>query len=121
MKYTALVTCDFAPSWLALPRAERKTFRAEHVLPVLARHRGRVKARFFDSESFHAEFSDFILFETERIEDYFLLVEELRDNPLVTQGHVQLLEAFLTIENGYEYFALAVLGREPHHRTKENR
>ncbi|WP_432011989.1 darcynin family protein [Streptomyces cucumeris] len=101
MMYTILVSCDFAPSWLALTREKRRSFRAQHVLPIFTRYTGKISARFYDSESFHAEFSDFILFETERLEHYFMLVEELRDCPLLTDGHVEFRESFITIENGF--------------------
>ncbi|MBM7169478.1 hypothetical protein JQK87_13845 [Streptomyces sp. G44] len=110
MTYTILLTCDFAPSWLAFSRAERKRYRAEHVLPVFARHAGRITARFYDSESFHAEFSDLIRLETERLEHYFLLIEELRDCPLLVEGHVELRESFIAVENGYRVIPEAVLG-----------
>lgn len=110
MTYTVLVTCDFAPSWLALSRAERKRYRAEHVLPVFARHADRITARFYDSESFHADFSDLIHFETERLEHYFLLIEDLRDCPLLVEGHVELRESFIAVENGYRVIPEAVFG-----------
>ena len=110
MTYTILVTCNFAPSWLALSRAERKRYRAEHVLPVFAGHAERITARFYDSESFHAEFSDLIHFETERLEHYFLLIEDLRDCPLLVEGHVELRESFIAVENGYRVIPEAVFG-----------
>ncbi|MFJ6747907.1 MULTISPECIES: darcynin family protein [unclassified Streptomyces] len=108
MTYTILVTCNFAPSWLALSRPERKAYRAAHVIPLFARHADHLSARFHDSESFHAEFSDLILFETESLEHYFLLIEDLRDCPLLTEGHVTLQESFIAIENGYRVVPEAV-------------
>jgi hypothetical protein len=121
MNYAVFMTCRFAPSWLALTRAERKAFRSKHVLPIFERYAGRVSARFYDSESFHAEFSDFILFEAARIEDYYLLVEELRDCALLTEGHVELLESWASIENGFKYFAESVLAGAALARAGERR
>jgi hypothetical protein len=99
--YTILLTLEFAPSWLALGRDERTSYRGEHVLPIFGRYADRVGARLFDNESFHADFSDSILLETEHLEHYFLLAEELRDCPLLTEGHVRVLESFISVENGF--------------------
>jgi hypothetical protein len=104
MKYAILVTMKYTPAWLALPRAERNAFNDKFVNPIFGRYHDRVKVRFFDAEAFSAKASDFALFETGDLKQYYFLMEELRDTPLFTKGYLELCDVLTGIEGGYEEF-----------------
>jgi hypothetical protein len=105
MKCTVLLMCNFDATWLAKSRDERKEFRAEHVLPLFGHYGHSVEARFFDSESFDATVSDFIVLEVTDIAEYFCFIEEIRDCRIVTDGYLHILESFVAVERGYELLA----------------
>ncbi|MFF4361605.1 darcynin family protein [Streptomyces sp. NPDC001604] len=104
MKTTIILTYTFTPAWLALPREERNAMEAAHIFPVFAKYADRVSARFFDAEAFHTAFSDFALLETEDLQAYYFLIEELRDSPLIAQGYLVVNDIFMGIEDGFQAF-----------------
>ncbi|MEU2712085.1 darcynin family protein [Streptomyces sp. NPDC007205] len=104
MKTTIVLTYTFTPAWLALSREERNAMAATHIQPVFAKYADRVPARFFDAEAFTTAFSDFALLETEDLQAYYFLIEELRDSPLIAQGYLVMNDIFMGIEAGFHAF-----------------
>jgi hypothetical protein len=72
--------------------------------PIFGKYAKSVKVRFFDAEAFVAKFSDFVIFETEDLRQYYFLIEELRDSPLFAKRLAQIEDIFMGIENGYQEF-----------------
>lgn len=85
--------------WLALEPDTRFQFLGEAIAPILERHPA-VSMRFFDSEAFHADYSDVVLWETRHLLEYQAIVEELRETPF--WGHYfQVVSIVPAIENAY--------------------
>jgi hypothetical protein len=104
MKYTIIMTYTRAPEWLQKTREQREAFNAEFMRPLFEKYFKAVKARFFDAEAFESRFSDFVIFETEDLKQYYFLIEELRDSPLFAQQLAKVENIFMGIEDGYEEF-----------------
>ncbi|UKY48565.1 darcynin family protein [Streptomyces inhibens] len=104
MPYVIILGYSFSPAWLALPRAERQRLKEAHIGPLVAKYADRVRMRFFDAEAFQTRFTDFALVETEDLQAYYFLVEELRDSPLVGQGYLTVKDIFLGIEDGHQAY-----------------
>jgi chlorite dismutase len=88
-----------APTWLALTPTERLAFLGEVIAPILGRHPD-VSMRFFDSEAFHADYSDVVMWETETLLSYQAIVEELRET-LFWGHYFDLVDIVASIENAY--------------------
>lgn len=87
------------PTWLALTPTERFAFLGEVIAPILGRHPD-VSMRFFDSEAFHAGYSDVVMWETETLLSYQAIVEELRETSF--WGHYfEVVDIVASIENAY--------------------
>ncbi|OLR93684.1 darcynin family protein [Actinokineospora bangkokensis] len=99
-EYTAFMLLTALPAWLRLSRAERERVADATLGTALARH-PRTTARFFDLEAFSARSSDVAVFTTRDLDDYYLVVEELRDSPLFTEPYFRLDDLLLGIEDGH--------------------
>jgi hypothetical protein len=87
------------PTWLALSPTDRFAFLGEAIAPILGRHQN-VSMRFFDSEAFHAAYTDVVMWETANLLSYQAIVEELRENPF--WGHYfEVVDSVASIENAY--------------------
>ncbi len=107
MTYAILLKLRYAPSWLAKSRQERNAFNDRHLTPILERYADRVSFRWFDAEAFHADFTDFALFETRDLKAYYHLIEAIRDTPLITEGLAEFKEITLGIEWGHRDYEAA--------------
>ncbi|MEE4420553.1 darcynin family protein [Streptomyces bugieae] len=110
MPYMIILGYSFSPQWLALDRAERRRLKDAHIGPIAARYADRVRMRFFDAEAFQTQFSDFALLETEDLQAYYFLVEELRDTPLISQGYLTIKDIFLGVEDGHQAYERILAG-----------
>jgi hypothetical protein len=104
MKYTIVLAYRYSAEWLQKTREQRQAFNDQYLNPILGKYGKTVNARFFDAEAFTSRFSDFVLFETEDLRQYYFLIEELRDSPLFAQGLARIEDLFMGIEGGYREF-----------------
>jgi hypothetical protein len=87
------------PTWLAMSPPQRFAFLGETIMPLLARHPA-VSMRFFDSEAFHANCTDVVLWETGSVMAYQAVVEELRETPF-WGTYFDVVDIVPAIENAY--------------------
>ena len=102
--FTILFLYTVTPAWLRLSRTERNVFNATHVQPVLERYADRVSAQFCDAEAFTARCSDFVVFQTDKLEDFYFLFEELRDTALFTEPYLTVNDLIVGLEDGFQHF-----------------
>ena len=102
--FTILFLYTVTPAWLRLSRDERNAFNAAQVRPVLERHAGRVSARFCDAEAFTGRCSDFAVFGAARLEDFYFMLEELRDTALFTEPYLTVNDLIVGLEDGFERY-----------------
>jgi hypothetical protein len=112
MKYTIVVTYSFTSAWLQKTWEERGEYEEKHLRPIFAKYADRVQPRFFDAEAFHADFSDFLLLETQDIKHYYYLIEELRESQLFKDRLVEFKQIMIGIEDGFRDFERDVLKPE---------
>jgi hypothetical protein len=99
-KYTFFVLLRATKAWLALTRAARNQF-VEHELSSLFAKYGAVSVRFYDTEAFTARCSDIAVFETAELQQYYFLMDGLRDSKVFTVPYFDLLEIIPAIEGGF--------------------
>jgi hypothetical protein len=104
MKYGIFIGYTFAPAWLAMPRAERARFRAEHIEPVLAKYADLLTLRHYDAEAFSADPTDFAFVTTDDLDAYYGFIEELRDSPLISTGLASMRTVHIGLADGYRRF-----------------
>lgn len=107
--FTIVLSYNFSPGWLQKTWSERKEFEQAHIAPLFIKYAGRVRSRFFDAEAFCARVSDFIIFETDDLTQYYYLIEELRESPLLSHGFVTFADLLIGIEDGHQAFENDVL------------
>lgn len=102
--YTIIVMMTTRPEWLALNHAERNEFNETYVNPIIARYAEKVRVRLCDAEAFTGRCTDFALFETTDLTQYYYLMEELRDSPLFGKPYFDVNEIIVGLEGGFSSF-----------------
>lgn len=110
--YTIILMYEFMPKWLRLDLQQRKAFREQYVNPIFKRYIEQVQARFYDSEAFDAEISDFIVFSAVDLKHYYFLMEELRDTPLFSEEYIKIRRVLIGLEDGHMEFEKTIKNRE---------
>lgn len=102
MQFSIVMSYSFSNEWLAKPRSERRQFEEEHLFPILARYRDRLSWKTFDADAFQTDSSDFMIIETDDLDAYYFMVEELRDSKMLSKGYVRIDDFKLGINNHYK-------------------
>lgn len=110
--YTIIFSYAFTPKWLRLDWQQRAKFREAHIDPVFKKYAETVDAKFYDSEAFDADVSDFIVFSTLDLKYYYFLMEELRETPLFADEYINIQKILLGLEDGHLEFEKTVKNRE---------
>lgn len=100
MKTTLFMLLNALPAWLSMPREERRAFHANVLAPILAAHPA-TRMRYYDTEAFSGRCSDIAAFETEDLQDYSDLIEDLRDTAFFAAPYYAVVDIIPGIENGY--------------------
>src|SRR5689334_4239002 len=111
MKYAILVLMTSTKEWLSLSRDERRRFVAEELQPIFAKYAGKVSARFLDAEAFTARCSDVTVFETDDLQQYYFLMEEMRDSKIFTVPYFIVNDIIPCAEGGFVSFEEELAGR----------
>jgi chlorite dismutase len=88
------------PEWLGFPVEERFRLLAQHVEPILHKHREKVRLRFYDVEFYSARVTDIWLWDVADPHSYELLVEDLRETPFWDR-YFAIVEILAGVENAY--------------------
>lgn len=100
--HTIFVLLKTTTAWLKLDRQERNKI-AESVLADIFKN-DRVTVRLFDAEAFATRCTDVAMFQTKQIEQYYYVMERLRDSVLITHPYFETVDIIPTIENGFRQF-----------------
>lgn|SRR5690625_403904 len=110
MNYAFVVLVEFYPSWLAMTRGERE-IKATELKKIILKY-PEVKVRFFDAEALPGkEYTDIIFCETNNIQKYHYMWEELRDHTIYTDGHMKIKNVIMGIEEAYKSFEEDMLNK----------
>ena len=99
MKHAIFMMVKTTNAWLAMPPKERFAFLDEYVRPLLKKH-PQVQMRYFDAEGFSARVTDVILWETEALNEYQAIVEQLRETKF-WGPYFEIQEIIPTLEDAY--------------------
>ncbi|MFC8384309.1 darcynin family protein [Nocardia sp. NPDC057272] len=99
-EYTAFMMLTALPAWLAMSRPERRRI-ADAALGTALRDRTKTTMRFYDAEAFSARSSDIAVFATTDLDEYYLVIEHLRDSALFTTPYFRLEDLILSVEDGH--------------------
>lgn len=103
MRVNELCFYCISPSWLALTREQRRE-KANELQSIVIKY-PEVKVRFFDAEALPGrDYTDIILCETNDIQKYHFMWEELRDHGVYTNGHMKIKNVLMGIEEGYKSY-----------------
>jgi hypothetical protein len=91
--FTIFVHMNARREWLLLKREARAEFVEAELAPILVRH-PQVKITFYDAEAFTTLCSDIATFETESLDEYAALMDELRDSKLFTVPYFDFVGIF---------------------------
>ncbi|MCE0494786.1 darcynin family protein [Vibrio salinus] len=102
-KYTFFVHMNARQEWLKLTRDERNAYFDILKREIFSKY-PEVSVRLFDVEAFSSVCSDIAMYETENIQDYYFLIEELRDSKIYTVPYFDIVNIFPAIEDGFVEF-----------------
>lgn len=60
-----------------------------------------VKVRWYDVEAFSTKASDIAVFETASLQDYYFVIDAIRDSEFCTVPYFEFVEIIPAIEDGY--------------------
>ncbi|MEH1711276.1 darcynin family protein [Acinetobacter pittii] len=86
--------------WAFLPRGKRAEFSAQKLEPIFAKY-PTVKVRWYDVEAFSSKASDIAVFETASLQDYYFVIDAIRDSEFCTVPYFKFVEIIPAIEDGY--------------------
>ena len=86
--------------WLSLSREDRGKYFVEIQQEIFSRYPG-VNMRLYDVEAFSTKCSDIVVYETESIQDYYFLIDALRDSKIYTVPYFEIVDIFPAIEEGF--------------------
>lgn len=99
-KYSFFVLMRATKAWLSLSRAERNQFTTTVLNPILRRYPA-VGVRFYDAEAFSTKCSDVAVFETAQLEQYYYVMEAIRDTAVFTVPYFEFVEIIPALEGGF--------------------
>ena len=97
---TIFMLVKTTPEWLSLPVERRFEALRRDVEPLLAKHRGEIRLRFYDTEFYSARITDIWIWEAKHHHAYELLVEALRETPFWDR-YFEIVEILPGVENAY--------------------
>lgn len=97
--YSIFMLIKTTNAWLSLPPDKRFSFLDTDINPILQTH-PKVKMRFFDTEGYNSRVSDVIVWETQDLNEYQLVVEKLRESKF-WGNYFEIVEIVPGIENAY--------------------
>ncbi|WDF48869.1 Darcynin 2 [Paenibacillus sp. KACC 21273] len=104
MRQMMIVLLEFYPSWLALPREQRRE-HAEVLQQIINKYRSSITVRFFDAEALPGkDYTDFVVCETEDLKHYHYMWEEIRDSETYTQGYMKIKDVIMGLENAFQSY-----------------
>ena len=99
-KHTFFVHMNATKEWLSLTRRERNLFLEKDFQPLLDKY-SSIQVRLYDAEAFSTSCSDIAVFETEVIQDYYFLIDAMRDSKIFTVPYFIFVDIIPAIENGF--------------------
>lgn len=102
--YTILVLLNATPKWLALSRNERAHFYEKNILPVFLNNTASLSVKFYDSEYFNAEVSDFLIVSATDLDQYKRMIELLRDSAVYSAPYFTVKDIVMGQENLFQNF-----------------
>ncbi|EKP65851.1 Uncharacterised protein [Acinetobacter baumannii] len=98
--YTFFIHLRALPAWLALAREKRAEFSTQKLEPIFEKY-PTVKVRWYDVEAFSTKASDIAVFETTSLQDYYFVIDAIRDSEFYTVPYFEFVEIIPAIEDGY--------------------
>ena len=70
MKHTIIILLKSTENWLTQSEGKQNLFFEEEIKPILETLKEKLHVRFFNSESFNARISNYLIIETNSLHDY---------------------------------------------------
>lgn len=86
--------------WLSFSVERRNQLAREQLTPILKKHAGGVRMRFFDIEFYCARITDLWMWDCKDHHSYQMLVEELREGPFWDR-YFEIVEILPGVEDAY--------------------
>ena len=100
--FTIFVLLKTTTDWLKLDRKERNKI-TDHAFSDIFKDES-VTLKLFDAEAFSTKCTDIAMFQTEDMQNYYFVIERLRDSVLITHPYFEIIEIIPTIEDGFRLF-----------------
>ena len=88
-KFTFFVHMNATTAWLSLTRHQRREYFTDTVGSILQKYPS-VSVRLYDAEAFSGKCSDIAVYDTDDIQQYYFLIDALRDTELYTKPYFEI-------------------------------
>ncbi len=109
-KYTFFVHMNATKQWLSLSREARQDYFDTTISEIFSRYPS-VSVRLYDAEAFTTKCSDIAVYETENIQDYYFLIDALRDSKIFTVPYFEIVDIFPAIEEGFNEYQASLTNK----------
>lgn len=104
MKYQILLQMKSTPKWMGLSKAYREKVFTDVVYPLFLDYTDDLQIQLFSTGAFHASVSDVIDITTEKLEEYYRFLQELKSSRIFSEEYFQLHDVIVGMENGFSKF-----------------
>jgi len=112
LNHGIIVLLEFFPSWLALPRENRRML-ANDLYSIIDKYSEHVKVKFFDADAFgDGTYTDLVICETTDLKQYHFMWEEIRDTKAYSHGYLKIKKVIIGVQNAYQNYENEVLGMD---------
>jgi mRNA-degrading endonuclease RelE of RelBE toxin-antitoxin system len=101
MTYTILILTKTSSQWLTLPREKRDLFVQTELLPIFAKFAKTCSVKLYDSDFSNAHISDFVIIETENLEEYGHLMGYLRESKTFSIPYFEVKDIIIGTPNNF--------------------
>lgn len=101
MKYTILILVNATSQWLLLPRSARDAFVENELQPILKKFSSSCNIRLFDSDFTHSKISDFLIIETDDLNEYGYLIGYLRESKTFAAPYFEIIDLIIGVNNNF--------------------
>lgn len=101
MKYTIIILVNATHQWLSLSRTERDLFVEKELNEIFKRYGDTCKIKLFDSDFTNSTVSDFIIVETQNLEQFGYMMGYLRESKTFAMPYFEVKDLIIGVPNNF--------------------
>ncbi|MFP3597000.1 darcynin family protein [Chryseobacterium sp. SIMBA_029] len=101
MNYAIIILVNATSQWLSLSRTERDTFVDKELNGIFKKFKRTCNVKLFDSDFTNASVSDFMIVETDSLEQFGYLMGYLRESKTFAKPYFEVKDLIIGVPNKF--------------------